>query len=224
MRRLSVYATWLAVRAGWSANAVTAGMIVVGLLASALIAVPGPLPALAGALLIQLYLLLDCVDGEVARWRSTESLYGIYLDRLGHYLVEASVVTALGVRASLGTDLWWIIGGLVGAVFVLVTKAETDLVDVARQRSGLPAAPEAAATMRPRRLAAGRRLAAYLPLHRVVHAIEASLLVLGAAVVDALGAAPAATRLLAAVVVGVAGLVAVLHLVSVLVSRRLVAT
>jgi phosphatidylglycerophosphate synthase len=51
--------------------------------------------------LIQAYLLLDCCDGEVARWRShTSSVRGIYLDRVGHYLTEATLLAALGFRAA----------------------------------------------------------------------------------------------------------------------------
>ena len=46
--------------------------------------------------LIQVYFLLDLCDGEVARWRRTTSITGVYLDRVGHYLVEAAA--PVGVR------------------------------------------------------------------------------------------------------------------------------
>ena len=52
-----------------------------------------------GFLLIQAYFLLDLCDGEVARWRRTTSITGVYLDRVGHYLVEAAVLSAFGFRA-----------------------------------------------------------------------------------------------------------------------------
>ena len=63
-------------------------MIVVGVLAAALLTVPGVLPAVGVVLLIQLQILLDCSDGELARWREQYSPVGIYLDRFGHYLTE----------------------------------------------------------------------------------------------------------------------------------------
>src|SRR5437764_4218709 len=68
MRRLSPRATWLFARLGWSPNAVTVGFIVCGVAAGAVTALGGLGSACAAALLIQGYLLLDCADGELARW------------------------------------------------------------------------------------------------------------------------------------------------------------
>ena len=76
MRRISIYGTRLALHLGFSADFVTGVMIVVGLIAVATTAIPGLWSAVVGALLIQLYLGLDCVDGEVARVRRTESARG----------------------------------------------------------------------------------------------------------------------------------------------------
>ena len=45
----------------------------------------------------QLQLLLDCCDGEVARWRRTFSPKGPYLDALAHYSTEAALPAALGI-------------------------------------------------------------------------------------------------------------------------------
>lgn len=221
MRRLSPYVSWLAVRAGISANALTFLMIVVGLAGAGLIALPATAAALGGAALVQAYLLLDCSDGEVARWHRAESVRGVYLDRLGHYVVEAAVLVGAGARASDWGDPEWIILGLVGAIFALIQKAETDLVDTARHRAGLPPAADGATEMTTSGLARGRRLADYLPLHRITHAVEASLLLAVAAGADtALDGIPV-TRGLVVAMVAVAGSVALLHLVSVLNSRRL---
>ena len=62
------------------------------------------LAAVGAVLLIQLQLLLDCSDGEVARWRDQKSPVGVYLDRIGHWLTEAALPIALGVRADGGWD------------------------------------------------------------------------------------------------------------------------
>ena len=53
-------------------------------------------PALGAVVLIQLQLLLDCSDGELARWRGVSSPAGIYLDRMAHNLTEAALPIALG--------------------------------------------------------------------------------------------------------------------------------
>src|SRR5437899_1830317 len=73
MRRLSPYLTRQFLRLGLSPNAVTALMIPVGLAAAALVSIPSVFAAVGAALLIQLQLLLDCSDGEVARWRGVST-------------------------------------------------------------------------------------------------------------------------------------------------------
>jgi len=220
MRRISVYATWLLVRAGWSANAVTGLMIVVGVAGAAAASISGLVAAVAGALLIQVYLLLDCSDGEVARWRETQSMTGVYLDRLAHYVVEASILVALGARAG-GREPAWLAAGLAAGMLVMIEKAETDLVDVARHHAGRAPAPDEAAAIRAPALALGRRLASYLPLHRVTHAVEASLLIVAAAVADEVSGTMWPTRALMVAMLAITALTAGLHLVSVLGSNRL---
>src|SRR3712207_2312163 len=101
IRRLSPYATRVFVRLGLSPDAVTWLFLVTGVAAAALVAVDGLLPVIAAVVLIQLQILLDCSDGEVARWQGRSSPRGIYLDRLGHYLTEAALPIALEIgRAS----------------------------------------------------------------------------------------------------------------------------
>ena len=103
MRRLSPYGTWVFARLGWSPNAVTWLMIVIGVGAGAVVAAPGLATAIAAAVMIQVYLLLDCSDGELARWSRRTSVTGIYLDRIGHYLAEAALLAGLGMPGPRGT-------------------------------------------------------------------------------------------------------------------------
>src|SRR5437763_976907 len=91
MRRVSPYLTRALVPTRVSPNAVTGLMSVVGLGAAALISTDGVAAAVGAALLIQLQLLLDCTDGELARVRGQSSPAGVYLDRIGHYLTEAAL-------------------------------------------------------------------------------------------------------------------------------------
>ncbi len=223
MRRLSPYLTRLLVATPVSANGVTALMIPVGLAAALCVTFPGVLPAVGAVLLVQLQLLLDCSDGEVARWRRTFSPKGVYLDQLGHYSTEAALAAALGVRADGGWDSLggWTALGLAVAVLILLLKAETHLVAIARARSGRPVVEEV-----PDGPAGGRRLAVrhgvrLLPFFRPFQAVEASLLALAAAVADALVDGLGGSRVLL-VGLGVAAGVAVTgHLVAVLTSDRL---
>lgn len=228
MREISLRVDRYLVNTRVTPNQLTYLMVVAGVLAGAALLVPGLAGALLGALLIQLYLLLDCVDGEIARWRGQTSVTGVYLDRVGHYLSEAALLAGFGLR---GADLWdgsegpewlWAFLGTLAALGAILIKAETDLVDVARSRSGLTAVKDEAAAPRSSGLALARRAAAALKFHRLVGGVEASLFVLALAIADLIaGGGLFWTRLGIAVLAGIAILQTLLHLVSILASSRL---
>lgn len=224
MRRVSPRATWLFARLGWSPNAVTAGFIVCGIAAGAVAALGGLATAVAAALLIQAYLLLDCADGELARWSGRTSVTGVYLDGVGHYLAETALLAGLGVRAQ-GHLAWsgpYVTAGLAAAVLAALVKAETDNVVVARAKCGLAGThDDAALAPRGSGLALARRLASALKVHRIIQAVELSVLVLAAALADAAWGGLTATRLLVLGCLAVAGLMVVAHLAAILASRRL---
>ncbi|GAA2889084.1 CDP-alcohol phosphatidyltransferase family protein [Streptosporangium fragile] len=222
MRKLSIYVTWFLAKTPITPNQTTWLMILSGLAAGAVLALPGLAAAVVAALLVQLYLLLDCSDGELARWTGRTSITGVYLDRVGHYFAEAALLIGLGFRASETLPDWYTVAGFAAALGAILIKAETDLVDVARARSGLIAATEASAEQfRSRGLSLARKAAAALKFHRVVQAVELSILVVIAALWDAINGGLAATRILAVACVAVAVLQMVLHLISILASRRL---
>ncbi|QSI47390.1 CDP-alcohol phosphatidyltransferase family protein [Thermobispora bispora] len=219
MRRLSIYVTWLLAKTPVTPNQVTGLMIVCGVAAGAVLALPGLWAALACALLVQLYLLFDCSDGELARWTGRTSVKGVYLDRVGHYFAEAALLIGLGFRAAETAPDWYTVLGFAAALGAILIKAETDLVDVARARSGLAAATEAAAEQfASRSLGLARKIVAALRFHRVIQAVELSLIVVIAALLDPWFPA---TRVLVVACAVIAGVQLVLHLVSILASRRL---
>jgi phosphatidylglycerophosphate synthase len=224
MRRVSPRATWVFARLGWSPNMVTVGFIVCGLAAGVVVALGGLWSAIVAALLIQAYLLLDCSDGELARWSGKTSATGVYLDLIGHYLGEAALLTGLGFRAQghLTVSGAYVTAGLAAALLAMLVKAETDNVIVARAKSGLAGTHEdAALAPRGSGLALARRLAAALRVHRVIQAVELSLLILVAAVIDAFAGNLTATRVLLLACLVIAALMVVAHLVAIVASRRL---
>ena len=224
MRRVSPYATVVFARLGWSPNAVTVAFIVSGVLAGVLTAVPGLAAAVGVAVLIQLYLLFDCSDGELARFTGRTSATGVYLDRMGHYIAEAVLLAGLGVRAQGHGALagGYVSIGLAAAVCATLIKAETDSVTVARASSGLTGAhDDQALAPRSQGLAVARRLAAALRLHRIVQAVELSFLIVVAAIADAATGGLTATRILDVTALAVGALMAVVHLVAIVASRRL---
>jgi phosphatidylglycerophosphate synthase len=224
MRRVSYFATWVFARLGWSPNAVTLAFIVCGIAAGVVIAFGGLATAIAGGILIQLYLLFDCSDGELARWSGRTSATGAFLDGVGHYLGEAALLTGLGIRAQGHFTFTgsYVTAGLAAALLSALVKAETDNVIVARAKSGLGGThSDDALAPTGSGLAVARRLAAGLRLHRIIQAVELSLLILIAAIIDAAIGGLAATRVLTIGCLVVAALMVVAHLVAIVASRRL---
>jgi phosphatidylglycerophosphate synthase len=196
-------------------------MIVVGLLAAIPLGLSGLAWAVVGVVGIWVYFLLDLCDGEVARWKRQQSITGVYVDRVGAYLVEAAVLTAYGFRAG-GQELGgWTTLGVAGGLFVVLVKAETDLVDVARARTGHVAASEQSVELRSGALGQARKVAQLFKVHQLTGALESSFLLLAAAVVDALTDDLVGSRVLVVLLAGIAAAMTVLHLASILLSRRL---
>ncbi|WP_375425600.1 CDP-alcohol phosphatidyltransferase family protein [uncultured Friedmanniella sp.] len=224
LRDISPYLTRVLLRAGFSANGVTWLMILSAALAAVATGWSSVVGAVLAVLFVQLQMLLDCSDGEVARWRRTSSPLGVYLDRIGHYVAECGIAVALGVRATGGLALSgvWISAGLLLGLLVALNKVENDLVHVSRHYAGMAQVRDAEAVKVPTRgvVRRARQVARFVPFHRVFHSVELSLLVLVAALVD-LVADGAATRVLLAALVAAALVTVVGHLAAVLTSSRL---
>ena len=181
MRRLSLRLTRLLVPTRATPNGLTWTMLVCGLVAAAVLTLPSVWAAVGVVLLIQLQQLLDCSDGELARWRRQTGAVGIYVDRMAHYVTDAGMAAAVGVSAAGGpTHLnGWTTIGLGTGMLVLITKAETDLVHMARVTAGLPPLADTAAVAAPRRtglVATGRRIAGRFRFNRALLAVEMSFL------------------------------------------------
>jgi phosphatidylglycerophosphate synthase len=226
IRRLSPYATRVFLRLGLSPDAVTWLFVLAGIAAAALLSGDGIWPVIGAVVLIQLQILLDCSDGELARWRQRFSPKGVYLDRLGHYVTETALPIALGIRADGG---WDDVGGtyttlgLLAAVLALMVRMEGVLVGVARAESGLGSVADTAAAAAPRGglLRTVRGWLGLFPFFRAFVAIEATLLALLAAIGDAIAGDLEVTRLLVIVLVPVAAITAVGRLAAIMSSERL---
>ena len=229
IRHLSIHATRALLPTHITPNGVTWLMIMVGVFGAFAIPFGGVVGPLVAVIAMQLQILLDCSDGEVARWRQRFSPAGIYLDRIGHYLTEAAIPFAIGLRAD-----GWALGrpgdvggftvlGLLVAVIVLVNKAFTDLVIVARAKTGRPLLDDVAETAMSKvsGVAAVRRAARRLPFFRAFVAVEASLLALAAAIVDVMRGDVLGTQVLVVVMLPLAMVTAAGHLLGVLTSSRL---
>jgi hypothetical protein len=107
LRKFSKLLTWVAVRIGATPNQVTTLSFLIGLYSAYLFSRGEFLPILLGALLLQVSIIVDCVDGELARYTRKFSKLGAWLDavtdRVKEYLVYLGL--AYGAAKS-GENLW----------------------------------------------------------------------------------------------------------------------
>jgi phosphatidylglycerophosphate synthase len=137
LRKLSPYLTRLLLKTPITANGVTYLMIITGVSISAALQIPGFFGLFVAFLLSQLQMLWDCCDGEIARWRETQSPKGVFLDRVGHYLTESLIPIALAWRlGEEGYELLFL-GALI-SILILLNKGFNDAVHVARAYASLP--------------------------------------------------------------------------------------
>ncbi|MGC8641690.1 MAG: CDP-alcohol phosphatidyltransferase family protein [Isosphaeraceae bacterium] len=122
-RPTAVYGTWMAVRLGLSANQVTLASLGASLAGASAIGSGSRLGFVAGTALLHLGFWLDHVDGQVARWRRTASLGGVYLDYLMHHLVNLALGYALGFGLAIrsGSPLWSVAGFAIAAGWGLLS-------------------------------------------------------------------------------------------------------
>ncbi len=111
-RPSAVYGCWLAIRLGLSAHQVTLAALCSSLGAAVTIGTGDRVFFVVGVMLAHLGFWLDHVDGQVARWRETVSLEGVYLDYIMHHAANLALGFALGYGlASRSGEMRWTIAG-----------------------------------------------------------------------------------------------------------------
>lgn len=224
MRRVSLRLTRLLVPTPVTPDQLTVAMGAVGLAAAVVVTVPALWAAVSMFALLQIQLLLDCSDGELARWRGPGGgARGVYIDNLSHWVTDASLLAGVAVRADGGLRSLggWTTLGLCTALLALLVHAETDLVYVARAKLGLPPPATDAVTPQVGFVRSARRLLARLPVNRLLSAWDLSYVVLVVAVVDQVRGDVSASRVLTVALLAISGYAVLGHLLSVLTSRRL---
>jgi phosphatidylglycerophosphate synthase len=107
-RPTAVYGTWLALRLGLSAHQVTLLALASSGAATLALMTGSRAGFVAGVALAHLAFWLDHVDGQVARWRGTASLDGVYFDYLMHHAANLGLGFGLGygLAARTGDPRW----------------------------------------------------------------------------------------------------------------------
>jgi hypothetical protein len=107
LRKISKLFTWLAVRLKMTPNQVTLISFAIGLFSAYEFSKGNFWGIFAGAVLLQLSIIIDCVDGELARYTRQFSQLGAWLDAITDRIKEYLVFFALAYGAAKnGQDLW----------------------------------------------------------------------------------------------------------------------
>ena len=179
LRKLSPYLTRLLLKTPITANGVTYLMIITGISISAALQIPGLFGLFLAFLLSQLQMLWDCCDGEIARWRDTQSPKGVFLDRFGHYLTESLIPIALAWRIGEGDYELLFLGSLI-SVLILLNKGFNDAVHVSRAYAGLPklADSKSVGEAKSMIIRVARAPFRIFAVQRLFHSVEMSILIL----------------------------------------------
>ena len=107
LRKFSKLLTWLAVRIKATPNQVTLLSFAIGLYSAYLFSRATFLATLVAAILLQVSIIVDCVDGELARYTRQFSKLGAWLDAVTDRVKEYIVFLGLAYGAGKeGKDLW----------------------------------------------------------------------------------------------------------------------
>ena len=97
VRRLSFPFTYLLINLKSSAWLISILSVFVALMGSFFVAINDAIFKILGVVLINLWLVLDCVDGNIARCKKTSSKYGEFVDALSGYYITAFVFLGIGI-------------------------------------------------------------------------------------------------------------------------------
>jgi len=117
VRKVSVYVTWLFLHTNITANQISVLSAVIGALGALLLLARNPIYWLLGFLMFQVFILFDCVDGEMSRYRKTTSELGKKLEHIAlsilnflfficaglgmYFIFNNSLTVVLGLSAAL---------------------------------------------------------------------------------------------------------------------------
>ena len=143
VRKSSFLFTFLFINFGFSPNAVSVLSIFIVLAACAAYVISTPIAIITAVVLINFWLILDCVDGNIARCRKQKTIYGEFVDDIGGYYVVAFIYFAIsfcvynigGLLVEEGNK--WILaaGGMASICDILARLINKDYVNFSKNRS-----------------------------------------------------------------------------------------
>ena len=128
VRKVSFLFTFVFINCGCSAWGASIISIFVAVVGCAFLGLNSTLFRFFGVVLIEIWLVLDCVDGNIARVKKTSSEMGEFIDALSGYYITGFVYLFVGVAAFNTTSLfheyalWMLILGAISTVAGLLSR------------------------------------------------------------------------------------------------------
>lgn len=119
IRRISIYFTILLLKTPITPNQVSFVSIASGLVAGYFFSLGDYLYMIIGAISLHFWVIFDCVDGEIARYKKTMSTSGKYLEDMNHYIVFPFTFFTISVGLSKIFENVFIL--IVGSIASLIT-------------------------------------------------------------------------------------------------------
>jgi|TARA_B100000315_G_scaffold110450_1_gene101288 phosphatidylglycerophosphate synthase len=95
--KISIRIVRLLLHTSITPNQITLFSIVAGMTSCILLATAIPIYFFIGALILELYYVIDAVDGQLARYKKLSSMTGGYLDYVSNYIVHPCVFFCIGL-------------------------------------------------------------------------------------------------------------------------------
>ena len=134
--QVGVYVTWVFARTPITPNQITVLWVLIQSLAPLLFIKGTYQYMLIGILIYHFGFLVDCADGQLARHRKQYSVFGVYLDNIGHHIsipiLFASL--AIGVSKMYNNYVYLIFGGLAIFSFLFSKLFVLDVPEYAKTR------------------------------------------------------------------------------------------
>ncbi|MFC1570476.1 hypothetical protein ACFL4E_01705 [Candidatus Omnitrophota bacterium] len=130
-RKISIYITCLFVKIRINAMGATTIFLLNGIAAALVFSFGGRVSTLIGALLLQLWYVMDHVDGEVARYNEESSLTGVYYDEVVHYIVHPLVFFGIGFGLfQIKGNMIYIVSGMLAGLSIMLLSIIVDIKKV----------------------------------------------------------------------------------------------
>ena len=99
VRKISYFVTIPFLKFGVSAFKVSVISIVIAIIACAFLCIPNSICRIIGVILVPIWHLFDCIDGNIARYNKTGSVFGEAVDAISGYYMYAFLPIALGIAS-----------------------------------------------------------------------------------------------------------------------------